>query len=52
MTVIGPLVGSVDLDAAAAAGWLTPPTPTGLGPVRRHRPTTTVRSALDEVRGG
>jgi prevent-host-death family protein len=50
IAVIGPPPGSVDLDAAAAAGWLTRATVTGLRPVRRFAPIRSVRQVLDEDR--
>lgn len=50
IAVIGPPIGTVDLDAAAAAGWLTRATTKGLRPVRRHKPLRTVQAVLDEDR--
>ncbi|QGG94339.1 type II toxin-antitoxin system Phd/YefM family antitoxin [Actinomarinicola tropica] len=50
VAVLGPPIGQVDLDAAAAAGWLTPATSEGLGPVRRHRAVRSVLEVLDEDR--
>jgi prevent-host-death family protein len=50
IAVLGPPIGSVDLDAAAEAGWLTRATSTGLKPVRRHQPVRSVQEALDEDR--
>lgn len=50
VAVLGPPVGSVDLDAAAEAGWLTPATGPGLTPVRRHRSARAVLDVLDEDR--
>jgi prevent-host-death family protein len=50
IAVLGPPIGSVDLDAAAEAGWLTPATSSGLAPVRRHRATRAVLDVLDEDR--
>lgn len=50
IAMIGPLIGRVDLDAAAAAGWLTPASASGLGPVRRHRAARSVQDVLDEDR--
>ncbi|HEX6238702.1 MAG TPA: hypothetical protein VFZ68_15985 [Acidimicrobiales bacterium] len=47
---MGPPVGTVDLDAAAEAGWLTPASSTGLKPIRRHRPIRSVQEVLDEDR--
>lgn len=50
IAVLGPPLGAVDLDAAVAAGWLTPATERGLRPVRRARATMTVLDALGEDR--
>lgn len=50
IAVLGPPVGTVDLDAAAEAGWLTPASSTGLKPIRRHRPIRSVQEVLDEDR--
>lgn len=50
VAVLGPPVGTVDLDAAAEAGWLTPASSTGLKPIRRHRPIRSVQEVLDEDR--
>jgi prevent-host-death family protein len=50
IAVIGPPPGAVDLDAAAAAGWLTRATARGLRPVRRFAPVRSVQEALDEDR--
>jgi prevent-host-death family protein len=50
IAVLGPLVGAVDLDAAAEAGWLTRATSTGLKPVRRHQAVSSVQDVLDEDR--
>lgn len=50
VAVLGPPVGTVDLEAAAEAGWLTPATSAGLKPVRRHRPVRSVQEVLDEDR--
>ena len=49
--MLGPPFGGVDLDAAAAQGWLTRSTTTGLGQVRRFRPRMPVIDALAEDRG-
>lgn len=51
VAVLGPPVGIVDLEAAVEAGWVTPPSRTGLRPVRRHRARGTVLQALAEDRG-
>lgn len=50
VAVIGPPPGRVDLDAAAAAGWLTRAQRRGLSPVRRRPPVRAVRDVLDEDR--
>lgn len=50
IAMIGPLIGRVDLEAAAAAGWLTPATGSGLTPIRRHPPLRSVQDVLDEDR--
>jgi antitoxin (DNA-binding transcriptional repressor) of toxin-antitoxin stability system len=47
----GPPLGTVDLSAAVEAGWVTPPTSTGLGPTRRYRSTVPVLDTLGEDRG-
>jgi prevent-host-death family protein len=51
VAMLGPPLGGVDLDAAAAAGWLTRGTTTGLKPVRRHRPLGSIQQTLDDDRG-
>ncbi|MEZ5144583.1 MAG: type II toxin-antitoxin system prevent-host-death family antitoxin [Acidimicrobiales bacterium] len=51
VAVLGPPIGRVDLDAAAAAGWLVPATARGLQPVRRRPPRRSVAEVLDEDRG-
>ncbi len=50
VAVLGPVLGAVDLGAAAAAGWLTPASTRGLRPVRRHRSAATVAQTLAEDR--
>ncbi|MCC7076869.1 MAG: type II toxin-antitoxin system prevent-host-death family antitoxin [Acidimicrobiia bacterium] len=50
VAVLGPVIGRVDLDAAAQAGWLTPAAATGLAPVRRHPPLRSVSEVLEEDR--
>lgn len=50
VAVLGPLVGGVDLEAAAEAGWLTPARASGLVPIRRHRASRSVEDALAEDR--
>lgn len=50
VAVLGPPVGSVDLEAAAEAGWVTPATGHGLKPVRRHRSARAVLDVLGEDR--
>ncbi len=51
IAVLGPVIEAVDLSAAVAAGWVTPATAAGLGPVRRFPATGTVLQALAEDRG-
>jgi hypothetical protein len=48
--VIGPPYGQVDLDAAAAPGWLTQAQRRGLAPVRRRPAVRPVPQVLDEDR--
>ena len=50
IAVLGPLIGTVDLEAAAEAGWLRRATGPGLKPVRRHPPLRSVQEVLDEDR--
>lgn len=50
IATLGPAFGAVELSEAVAAGWVTPASATGLRPVRRHRPATSVRQSLDEDR--
>lgn len=50
VAVLGPLIGTVDLEAAAEAGWLTRATGSGLKPVRRFPALRSVQEALDEDR--
>ena len=50
VAVLGPPIGTVDLDAAAAAGWLTRATARGLRPTRRFRPSRPIHEVLDEDR--
>jgi prevent-host-death family protein len=50
VATLGPPLGAVDLDAAVAAGWLTPASTTGLRPVRRHRARAGVLDVLGEDR--
>jgi antitoxin (DNA-binding transcriptional repressor) of toxin-antitoxin stability system len=50
VAVLGPPIGTVDLDAAAEAGWLTKATTSGLRPVPRRPPVRSVQEALDEDR--
>lgn len=50
VAVLGPVIGRVDLDAAAAAGWLTPARESALAPVRRHPPIRSVLEVLEEDR--
>jgi prevent-host-death family protein len=51
IAVLGPAIGTVDLSAAIEAGWVTPPSRQGLGPVPRQPATGTVLQALAEDRG-
>lgn len=50
VAVLGPIPGQVDLEAAAAAGWLRPATASGLAPVRRRQAVRSVADALGEDR--
>lgn len=50
LATLGPPLGTVDLSAAVEAGWVTPPTATGLEPARRYRATAPVLDALGEDR--
>ncbi len=50
VAVLGPPIGTVDLEAAAEAGWLTRATSTGLKPVPRFQPVRPVQDVLDEDR--
>jgi prevent-host-death family protein len=50
VAVLGPPIGTVDLDAAAEAGWLTKATTSGLRLVPRRPPVRSVQEALDEDR--
>lgn len=51
VATLGPPLGAVDLSAAVEAGWVTPPTSSGLQPVRRYRAAGRVLDALAEDRG-
>lgn len=51
VATLGPPIGSVDLSAAVAAGWVTAATRVGLQPVRRYRARGAVLDALAEDRG-
>ncbi|WP_208029458.1 type II toxin-antitoxin system Phd/YefM family antitoxin [Rhabdothermincola sediminis] len=51
VAVLGPPIGAADLDAAAAAGWLTRATVKGLRPTRRFAAVRPVQEVLDEDRG-
>lgn len=51
VAVLGPVLETVDLSAAVAAGWVTPATRKGLRPVRRHQADGSVLQALAEDRG-
>jgi len=48
--MLGPPLGAIDLSAAVQAGWVTPPTSSGLGPARRYRASAPVLDALGEDR--
>lgn len=50
IATLGPAFDAVDLSDAVSAGWVTPASTTGLRPVRRHRPATSVQQSLDEDR--
>ena len=50
VAVIGPPVGVVDLDAAVAAGWVTPAATAGLAPQRRFPAVRPVLDVLAEDR--
>ncbi len=50
VAVLGPVLGAVDLGAAAAAGWVTPASTRGLRPVRRHPSATSLDQTLAEDR--
>lgn len=50
IATLGPVLDTVDLSDAIAAGWLTRSTAVGLRPVRRHRPDGSVQQSLDEDR--
>ena len=50
VAVLGPVPGRVDLDAAAAAGWLQPAVRSGLSSVKRHPSRGSVDRALAEDR--
>lgn len=51
LAVLGPILGRVDLDAAAEAGWLSRPSADGLPHFDRLRADRTTRDVLDEDRG-
>jgi prevent-host-death family protein len=51
VATLGPPLEVVDLSSAIDAGWVTPPTATGLGPVRRRRAAAPVLDVLAEDRG-
>lgn len=50
VAVLGPVIGRVDLEAAAEAGWLTPARKKGFAQVRRHRAVRPTAEVLDEDR--
>lgn len=51
IAVIGPPLGSIDLQAAVEGGWVTPATTTGLKQARRLPARLSVLDALAEDRG-
>jgi len=51
IAVIGPPLGTVNLDAAIEQGWLTKASVSGLRPVRRFAARMPVLDALAEDRG-
>ena len=51
IAVIGPPLGLIDLDVAAAQGWLTPASAQRLAPTRRYSARRPVLDALAEDRG-
>lgn len=50
VAMLVPLVGTVDLELAAEAGWLTLASSSGLKPIRRRTPVRSVQEVLDEDR--
>lgn len=50
IAVLGPPIGTVDLESAVEDGWLTRRTRSGLRPIRRQQPMRSVREVLDEDR--
>jgi prevent-host-death family protein len=50
VAVLGPPIGAVDIESAVEAGWVRPPTSTGLRPARRHRAKVSVLQVLAEDR--
>ncbi len=50
VAVLGPVLGTIDLAAAVAAGWVTAASARGLRPVRRHRSAASVGQTLAEDR--
>jgi len=50
VAVLGPPIGQVDLEAAAAAGWVVPASATGLRPVTRWSSSRSIQETLDEDR--
>ncbi|MGH9064980.1 MAG: type II toxin-antitoxin system Phd/YefM family antitoxin [Acidimicrobiales bacterium] len=50
VAVLSPPMGKIDLSAAAAAGWLTPASASGLGTIQRYPARGTVLQALAEDR--
>jgi antitoxin (DNA-binding transcriptional repressor) of toxin-antitoxin stability system len=52
IAMLTPLVGGVDLDAAARAGWVTRASERGLRPTARHPAARRVAEVLSEDREG
>jgi|SoiMethySBSTD1v2_1073268.scaffolds.fasta_scaffold210413_2 prevent-host-death family protein len=51
IAVLGPVLEPVDLTAAIADGWVTPPSSVaGLQPIRRHRSSSSTLQVLSEDR--
>ena len=50
IAVLGPVIGSVNLEAAAEDGWVQLPSRRGLRPVRRHAAARSTEQTLAEDR--